>query len=569
MSDLLSAAIHEHRRRVIDGVKMFRPMRGMQEDFFRCRCSECLLRGGNRSGKSVCSAIRFAAIARDLEIVFHDGTKVPARLPHQKNRPLLMWCIGFDQKHIGQTLYRLLFRPGLYRIIRDNRTGEWRAWDPTRPEDAGHRSETKLAPPLIPETEIEDTAWVDKKAKIFESVTLKNGTIICAYSSQGEVKAGDPVDEIWIDEAIANSAHYPEWQARLSDEKGRLLWSSWPKRDNPALREITRRAKAKKENPQSADDVAEFVLKFSDNKHIDPEERAKRLAGWSEEDRVARDEGEYALDSLRMYPTFSKHIHYAWGEFPEADDRIAKILRQRRGKPPEDWTRMLVLDAGTANPAVLAVAIPPPAEFGDAMVAYKEIYPGRCDADGLAKLVAAAFFGEWFEWFVIDGHAARQTPMGFGGTVGGNYSRAFRAQGLACRTSGSAFMPGSDDVKARIQLLQKAMVIRGDGTPYLRIVVDQCPHLCKQLEEYERAEREGPQGVVQLDEPAANQKIDVAQCAEYAISRNPVYIARTYQSVRGTVPVNRSYERWAEEQEEKAQSQSVHCGVEAAYANAV
>lgn len=563
MSGTAVDAIRELRRRKIDGVAMFRPMRGAQEDFFRCVSSEVLLRGGNRSGKSVCVSVRFAAIARGMDITTHGGERITMRRPWQQNRPLLMWVVGFDQKHIGQTIHRLLFRPGLYKIIRDEITGDWRAWDPTRPEDAARRDQTKLSPPLIPESEIETIAWEDARAKIFTSVTLKNGTVICAYSSKGEVKAGDPVDEIWIDEAIHNSGHYPEWQARLSDERGRLVWSSWPKRDNPALREITRRAKHKKENPTSHDDVSEFILKFSNNKFIDPGERDKRLAGWSEEDRIARDEGEYALDSLRMYPTFSKYIHCAYGEFPESDDKLAAVLRANNGQPPADWTRALILDPGTASPAILGIAIPPPEDFGDYAVPYRELYPGRCDADGLARLARSAFFGEVFEWFIIDAHAARTTPMGFSGSVGSNYSRAFREQSLFCRTTGSVFMPGSDMVESRIQKVQEAMVIRSNGRPYLRIVTHLCPNLVKQLEEYERDEREGPQGIIQLDKPAPNQRIDVAVCAEYGLSHDLHYVPRPLGEIRNEF-MNRSFDRWLRQQDRDGEAAPVLMGTDAA-----
>lgn len=557
------AAIHELRRRKIDGVAMFRPLRGDQEDVFRSTASELLCRGGNRSGKSVCVSVRFAAIARDMDVTLHDGSKITMRRPWQKGRPLLMWIVGFDQKHLGQTIYRLLCRPGLYKIITDKETGLWRAWDPSREDDAARKHETKPSPPLIPMTEIEEIAWEDQRAKVFTSILLKNGTLICGYSSKGEVKAGDPVDEIWIDEAIANSAHYPEWQARLSDERGRLVWSSWPKKDNPALRNITRRAKAKKENPESRDDVEEFILRFSNNKFIDPEEREKRLAGWSEEDRISRDQGEYALDSLRMYPTFSEFIHCAYGELEESDDALARILRKNHGQPPADWTRMLILDPGTASPGVLAVAVPPPEDFGDYLVPYAEVYPGRCDADGLAKKVHDQLFGEVFEWFIIDAHAARTTPMGFSGTVGSNYTRAFREHSLACRRSGSVFLPGSDGVEERIGLVQKAMVIRGNGRPYLRIVTHRCPNLVKQLEEYERAQREGPQGVVMLELPAANQKIDIAVCLEYAISANPVYVPRPAMEGQKDF-INKSYERWLKQQEQKGLDAPVLMGADAA-----
>lgn len=518
-SETTQKALQTIRRRTVDGVALFRPAPN-QEAFFRCRDSEVLLRGGNRSGKSTCVAVRFAAVARQMPITFANGDQQVMRLPHQMDRPLLMWVVGYDLRHIGQTIYRLLFRPGLYKIVRDLDTFQWRAFDPVR--DKGRQDECKPSPPLIPMSEVETIAWEHKGEKQFTQVTLKNGTIICGFSSVGEVKAGDPVDEIWIDEAIEHPGHYPEWQARLSDLKGRITWSSWPKKDNPALRDISRRAKAKREHPESRDSVAEFVLRFSDNAYIDPDEKAKRIAGWSEEDRIARDQGEYALDSLKMYAAFSRQIHCAYSDDRDADDALAAILRAGNGVPPASWTRYLVLDPGTSRPGVLLAAVPPP-ELGDYVVCYDELYPGRVHgADALADLILAKTENQYFEAFIIDGHAARTTPMGMGVTVGSNYSRAFRERRLACRTSGSQFLPGSDDVIGRIGIVQRWMSIRGDGRTKLRVVIDRCPVLCQQLEDYEKTEQDG----FIIDKPAPRQDIDVAVCLEYLASRNPMYVER-------------------------------------------
>jgi hypothetical protein len=557
MSEVLQL-LDEHQRRKLDGVKMFRPL-PHQEAVFTCKASETLLRGGNRSGKTVCSAMRFAAIARDLPITLRSGRQIEMRMPHQKGRPLLMWVVGFDLKHIGQTIYRVLCRPGLYQIIRDLTTREWRAFNPLT--DFGRELECKPSMPLLPPSEIKVITWEHRGEKQFSTIELKNGTLICAFSSIGEVKAGDPVDEIWIDEAIKTPGHYPEWQARLSDKKGRIIWSSWPKRSNSALRELSRRARDVRENPTSKDSIAEIVLRFSDNPFIDDEEKAKRIASWSEDDRISRDEGEYALDSLKMYGNFSRELHCAYTDTPEADDALAALLRQTKGQPPDDWTRILALDPGTARPGVLLAAVPPPEEFGEFVVVYEEFYPGRINgADELAKMVAGRTRGQTFEWFIIDGHAARQTPMGMNITVGRNYTTAFRAHELGCRTSGSHFMPGSDDVLGRIGTLQSWMTPGTSGWPKLRIAVQRCPILCKQLENYEKSEQDG----FIIDKPALRQEIDLAQCLEYIAARNPIYVPRpeSTSSTRSSVSY-RAYQR-LKSLKNRNQSALVHCGPEAA-----
>jgi len=555
----------EWSRRRIDAVRMFRPAPGEQEKFFRCNATEILLRGGNRSGKTVCTATRFAAIARDMPITLKDGTQIDARLPHQRKRPLVMWVVGYDLKHIGQTIYRVLFRPGLYKIIQDPDSGLWRAFDPTLEYDAANEHKAKPAPPLIPQSEIDTEqgtggfTWENKGEKQFSAVYLKNGTIIYAFSSMGEVKAGDPVDVIWIDEKIKYPQHYPEWQARLSDRRGRLLWSSWPARDNAALRQISRRAKHAAENPGSDDDVREFQLRFSSNPFISEDQKRKRIAGWSEDERTARDLGDFAVDSLKMYHTFSPEIHCAFGPDPTFDDKLAAKLRSTGGQPPADWTRYLVLDPGTSHPAVLLAAVPPPEVYGHFVVPYQEVYTPRLDADALAKVILDATQGQVFEAFIVDPRAARQTPMGFSGTVGMNYSRAFRERRLSCRISGSAFTPGSDDVLARIALLRAWMVIQSDGRTKLRIVADACPNLCRQLVEYEKKERDG----IVLEEPADKQRIDVAQCLEYLASRRPQYVARPEQTASQDSPAMRAWKK-LQERDRGGQRQPIRCGPEAA-----
>lgn len=518
----------------------------------------------HNSGKTLCSSLRFAAIARDVPITFQDGTQVDLRLPHQKGRPLLMWCVGYDLRHIGQTLHRVLLRANLYKIIQDSGTGQWRAYDPSREDDRSRETECKASPPLIPESEIEEITWENKGEKQFSTITLKNGTIICAFSSMGEVKAGDPVDEIWVDEAIKYPQHYPEWQARLSDRRGRLLWSSWPKRDNMALRTLTKRAKERKEDPSSKDSVSEFILRFSENKFIDKDERDKRIAGWSEQDRLARDLGEYALDSLKMYPSFAPEIHAAYGPLPESDDALARVLRDRNGQPPHDWTRGICLDPGTASPGALKFCVPPPEEFGEYLVIYGELFPGRCDAGEFATRLAALSESEQFEWFFGDGHALRQTPLGVGKTIGQVYSDAFRSAGLTCMQTGSTFTYGSDDVIGRIGMVQSLLKIRSNGLPKLRIVVAACPNLCRQMSDYERQEVDGPQGPVVLDMPAPRQKIDLAVCLEYIASRDPKHVPRPYVKGGATSGASRAWARIKEENSRRRGDKTVVCGVEAA-----
>jgi hypothetical protein len=303
----------ELNRRSQDGLRMFRPLQ-TQINIFRSIASELLVRGGNRSGKSTTAAVKFAAICRDIPVLTNDGESIDQRTPWQKNRPLLVWCIGLKWDHVGDTLWRLLFKAGLYKIIRDEVTGLHRAYNPYT--DSHRAYECRPSWPLIPMSEVkggmEGIAWEDKKQRQFNTIELTNGTIIKAYASTAEVKMGDPVDVIWIDEKIARIGHYQEWQARLSDTKGRIVWSSLSDM-NGALLRINKRAEDQArevaQGLREKADVESYVLKFSANPHIDDDEKRKRVEGWDEDERKLRDEGEFLVGNIKCYPTFNRDVH--------------------------------------------------------------------------------------------------------------------------------------------------------------------------------------------------------------------------------------------------------------------
>jgi hypothetical protein len=503
----------------------------------------------HNSGKTTICATMFAAIATDQPIITKEGEHIDCRYPHQKDRELLMWCIGYQQKHIGQTLYRVLFRPGMFSVIKDHDSEMWRPFDPDR--DAGRENEKRPSAPLIPERFIEPNswAWESKSERVFtgvriiEPITKKPLAQIYAYTSTGEPKTGDPVDCIWIDEHIAFEQHYPEWQARLIDTKGRLFWSSWPRTSNMALRDLSKRAKEDAE--KGIGRVREFVFKMRENPYLSKEAKEDALAGWTEDEQRARDSGEFLTDNLLIYPSFDKYVHAAIRPEDNREDDISKILRERNGDPPRDWCRELILDPGTQRPGVLFCAIPPPT-YGDWLIVYDEIYIPRLNAEQLANVIRQKAQGQFFHRFIVDGHAARQKPMGFGHTVGEAYQRAFEKRGITCSQTGSMFIPGSDDFSSRSHLVQEALHIRNDGTPRLRFVIHKLPNL-----------------VDQMESNVKHQKDDLRVCAEYWLSRNPTYEAPPLDKISSS-PAFEYYQQFKERREanneEETDDDTVHIG---------
>ena len=90
------------KSRRMDGLRMLRFTRE-QAEILKDPCSEIMLTGSNRGGKTLLSAARFAAIARDIPLMTMDGDLIDCRLPHQKDRALLMWVIGDYLKRKSST----------------------------------------------------------------------------------------------------------------------------------------------------------------------------------------------------------------------------------------------------------------------------------------------------------------------------------------------------------------------------------------------------------------------------------------------------------------------------------
>ncbi len=533
-TDAQLKAIVELTKRRRMALKMFRSQ-PQQDKFLKTKARTFLIRGGNRSGKSTIAGTAFASIACDIPLTLSDGTKVDMRRPHQKGKPLIMWVIGYEGKHIGQTIYRILFKSGLFQIIRDEETKEWRSYRRWDEFDQKRASECAPSPPLIPPSYIQPKSWSweNKAAKVFERVVIHNPQTkevlaeIYAFSSKAEVKAGDPVDVIWIDEKIEYPTHYPEWAMRLVDRNGWVFWSSWPAVDNEALRNITLQAEECAE--KGSDRVQECILESSANKQLDQESLSEILEGLTPEERMARDKGQYVTDLLRMYPLFDKSIHSAIFDDGREDDLSLyfRLRREYRYHPGDDWTKELVLDPGTSNPGILLCAIPPP-RLGDYLVVYDELYPGRFDADQLAERLKNFVTGEKMYRFLIDPKAGAQTPMGFSISIMKNYERAFKERGIFCAQTGSSFTLGSNNVGARIAMLQSAMHLNKLGMPKLRIVTENCPNLIKQLANYNKAAMTKENSEYR---PASGQKIDLAVCLEYWVSSFPTYVLQNHDNI--------------------------------------
>lgn len=493
--DRLTNLLANSIRRRSESVRLYRP-RPEQFEFHLSRASEKVLRGGVRSGKTCATVLETASAAMGIPLCGPDGDEIPFLYP--KGTPLLIWVIGYDQKHIAR-LFRKFFMPGMFRVIKDRETGKMRTWRPWDQEDLDREAETEPSPPIIPPRFCDpetDISYEDKGERIFTVARIEGGTEIHAFASGAAPGQGEAVDIILIDEDIKFYGHVPEWQSRLSDAtpvflpesnghpkmtlRGRLLWSAWPHTKNNALIDMARRAQEQRNHPNP--DVFEKVLWMSKNPYIAKDEVRKRLAGWGPTVSRSRDRGEFLLDTIQVFPDFDVDVHGVHGS--GCPKPVLDELKENHFVPPNTWTHYLGLDCGIAQPCILAAAVPPPG-LGEFVVIYDEIYLPRMTADALAKEAARRYGSIGFDRFVIDYRAGRQTQVA-GMTQEESYATAFDRYHLRCRRTRSHFDYGMDNVTARNEIIRDWLRVRDDRTTKFLCVEDNTPNMRREFESYSK-----------------------------------------------------------------------------------
>lgn len=492
----VQAALAERR---LEALRLYVPM-PKQEDFHKCVASERLVIGGNRSGKSACSFVEDARAATGQD---------PYRKYPAENGNLVI--IGKNWQHIGMVVYPMLFKAGAFRIIRDEKTGAWRAFNPAT--DDARRKESKPAPPLIPPRMIKDMSWVQKNAGYLNKAELTNGWTIYCFSSEGEPPQGFQADLVHIDEDINNERWVGEMQARLSDRKGRFVWSAMPWSKNDALLGLCERADRAEEQGDTKPIIKKFVLRFLDNAHIDAEERRKNIERWSalgQDELRMRAEGEFTTESTLMYPNFNASVHMMQrSELPD-------------GQVPEDWTRYVSIDPGHAVMASMFFAIPPDERF---ILFYDELYIRNCNALIWGEQFHAKVQHQSLYAAIMDMHGGALRDLGSGRLPHEMYSEELKKRNYKFRLTGFGFIPGSDDIPARTNMVRHLMHIKGDGSTRFKILDGACPNLVRELKRY-RKKTATVNGVTYVtDVPQTRGDVHAVQTVEYACAFEPRYHA--------------------------------------------
>lgn len=487
----------------------------------------------HNSGKSVSVACEFSHRVTGLPLYDCWGNEIPQHWPQPKpDYPRIYWIIGWDTSHIGQTIHKLLFQPGMggqFRCIRDLVTGKWRPYNRANAEDRKRIKESMLTEPLIPERLIESWEWENKQANEFSGVRLKNGASIFAYPSSARApKQGDAVSGIWIDEDIQFPGHLREWQDRLTDEEGWFLWSVWPHMKNEALLGLLDRAEIDEysDNPQ----IQAFQLEMTANPYLTDKGKEQSLGRMGSEEEIARrNRGELLIDTLSMY-SFDSNVHGL--KRPAADRRPRERsaaykflldLWMATNTFPRDWTRYLTIDPSHTRTACHSWVVPPREVdgvfLGDVAIAEWEFIGRKYSAKMLAQNLVNLMGSNPYEAFIMDMQMGRQTHAGRerGDNACNVYSSAFRDQGLYSRLSSYSFLAGCNVPQTRYRAVRDLLVVQPTvEIPSLMFVEERCPETKKEFGKYRKKTENRGEGMDSvLDEPANPRLFDAMASTEY------------------------------------------------------
>jgi hypothetical protein len=415
--------------------------------------------------------------------------------------------VGRGWGHIGMVVYPMLFKAGAFRIIKDEVTGQWRAFRPAT--DEPRRKESKPAPPLIPPRFVKEFSWVLKNAGYLNKATLINGWTIHCFSSEGEPPQGFQADIVHIDEDLSNESWIGEMLARLADRKGRFVWSAMPHSKNDALLGMCERAEKEVESNNPNPMIKKFTLRFLDNAHIDQEEKRKNIERWSslgQDELRMRAEGEFTTESTLMYPNFNQSVHV--------------LSRQDLPQVPEEWTKYVAIDPGHTVMATLFAAVPPDERF---LLFYDELYLRNANALIWGEEFCKKAKNQSIRSLIMDMHGGALRDLGSGRLPHELYSEQLRKHGFKAEITGTSFIPGSDDIPARTSIVRQMMHIRGDGSTRFKILEGACPNLIRELKRYRKKTTTVNGQVYVTDEPYTRGEVHACQTAEYLCAYEPKY----------------------------------------------
>jgi hypothetical protein len=489
-ADQIKRYISEIAKRKVEALRLYEPLPS-QHRFHVSKAEQRILRGSNRSGKTLGAAVEFARAVT--------GQDPHGKYPAKNGRA---YIVGKDGKEVSGVMWRKLYRAEGFKMIRDETTGIWRAFRPLSLADQARKAEAKWAPPLIPRRFIRTIAWENKKEGLPSLIQLQNGWEINCFSSLGKPPTGSDVDLVWFDEEIVDPEWYPEVIARLLDRCGHFIWSATPQAGTEQLYALHERAEAQFGNADPQ--VEEFVVLLADNPHVPQEQKDKFAASLSERDAEVRIGGEFALVSFKVFPEYDSHLHtIPWFEIPPT------------------WTRYAVVDPGRQVCAVLFAAVPDPVlpQHAGHIYLYDEIYIRNANAAMFGREMSNKCRGQNFHTFLIDHHGSRMHDQGGGLTIELQYAAALKEHNVKSLATGFNFVWGNDDKRAGIEAVRTLLTKHVGDKPKLLLLADKLPNCDWEFRHF-RFKRIKDQI---LDDAMDRGRVHLMACLRYLALHGPKY----------------------------------------------
>ncbi len=490
LSREIKATEAERRARLQESVNIFVPT-DIQRQILESDARRLIVSGGNRGGKTIIIAMWLALVALGRH-------SVP-----RFNRPnLRIYVVGASAGHLGEVLYRKVFKPGAFKVIKDKKTGLMRAFNRQNPEDLARALEADESEPLIPSRYIEDTSWRLKKDACPLMVRLKNGTEIRYHTGEGLPAQGFDADVVIFDEEIQNIDWFVEAIRGLIDREGTFVWGATPQAATTQFLQLLDKA----DHNQIGLKVAKFVLRTKDNPHLAADATDDYASLLDEEERLVRMEGLPAVGSFLMFPFFSMDV----------------LGIDMPNGIPDNWTRYVAIDPGYGVTAAVFCAVPPPGNQ-NIMVVYDELYCPKHLVWDFAQRMADKSYGQYFQRFIIDEQQGAKHDQYSGKSVHEQFSEAFRKAHVSSQETGYGFTAGFSDKAAGAALVRESMRVRPGEGSRMRILRGTCPGLVQTLGRLRRKRKKGDRGQwIYLDEHEEKSDCHLYDCLRYLCGAEPL-----------------------------------------------
>lgn len=503
----------ENMQRKSEALRLWEPMPN-QDLFHKSKARTRLVRGGNRSGKTMLGAVEVARACCNAD-------------PYQKYpKSGEIYIVSEQWGEIGRVIYPKLFMKGAYKVIRDKETGLIRSYRPWTEEDKKRVSSAKDAAPLIPKRYIQSIAWHEKKLNQPALITLKTGWRIHFFSGDSKPPSGSAIDLAWLDEEIPVAEWFVELNSRIAEREGRIVWTATPEIGTDQFHDFCQKAQDQIHLLPHERDVEEYKLSVKENPHLSDKAKAGMASMLSAADYQVRFEGEFASLGRIIFPEYKKSLHgIDWFEIPR------------------DWTFYAAVDPGHQVCAVLFGVVPDPQDMVERedpfdLLLFDELYIPKCNARIFAQTMAKKVLGKFdLEEIVIDTHGSRVTEAGSGLSIYDQYAAELADAGVTTRRRKYGFALGSDDVKSAIEQCRHFLGFRrafedrpGKPTvPRMRVMCkrDERGQLHTMLPNFDWEITRWKYKVVAghaTEDPETRGRTHLMACARYLTMLNPRYV---------------------------------------------